>query len=156
MTCLLKHLTFNLSIILLVAAATMDVFAQAPAPDLPITLLDGAKTNANRLKGNIVLIMFQPDCDHCQREAEQISAHLQAFTKYTMYFVSSASAAEISKFAKEYKLQKPGILFGRAEGNHVVKAFGPIEAPSLYIYVDGKEVQSFNGEVAIEVVIKYL
>jgi peroxiredoxin len=156
MTCFFKPSTISLSVILLFMAVSTDIFAQAPAPDLPITLLNGAKTNANRLKGNIVLVMFQPDCDHCQREAEQISAHLQAFKKYTLYFISSASPPEISNFAKEYRLQKPGIVFGRAEGNDVLKAFGPIEAPSLYIYVDGKEVQSFNGEVAIEVVIKYL
>jgi hypothetical protein len=138
--------------------------AKTPAPtvnDLPamqITLLNGTKLSAKELALPAILIFFQPDCDHCQREAQQIGENLSAFKNYTLYFISSAAKANVQKFAGDYGLeQKDKVLFGVTTVSNILDNFGPIQAPSIYIYSDqGKRVQEFNGEVAIEVVLKYL
>lgn len=127
-------------------------------PTMPIQLNDGTELSAKTLEGKIILILFQPDCDHCQREAVQIRENLEAFKDYKLYFISSATLPEIEKFAADYELtDKDGVYFARTAAENVIGSFGPIEAPSLYLYsAEGKLVQSFNGEVDISVVLKYL
>jgi hypothetical protein len=127
-------------------------------PAMQITLLNGTKLSTKELALPSILILFQPDCDHCQREAQQISENLAAFKKYTLYFISSASEVSVQKFAQDYALtEKDNVLFGVTTVSGILDNFGPIQAPSIYIYSDqGKRVQEFNGEVAIEVVLKYL
>jgi peroxiredoxin len=127
-------------------------------PTFEISLLNGTKTPVNKLSGKVALILFQPDCDHCQREAQQIQQNLKGFKDFKLYFISSATAGEIDRFSKEYKLTNlPNVFFASTSAQNIVNAFGPIEAPSIYLYSsDGKMVEKFNGEVAIEVVLKYV
>ena len=137
--------------------------AETPAPanqqpDFLIVFLDGQKKSFQTLEGKVALILFQPDCDHCQREAADIEKNLPGFKDFKLYFVSSASLNEIDAFAREYKLKdKPNVFFGTTEAVNVLKHFGPVETPSLYLYSEQKQlIESFNGEVAIEVVVKYI
>lgn len=126
-------------------------------PAMPITLPDGSTFNAKELKGKIILVLFQPDCDHCQHEATEIQANLASFKSYTLYFVSSSPQAENEKFATDYKLKgESNIYFGTTASEHIINNFGPIQAPSVYIYSDQKLVKEFNGQVDVGVIIKYL
>lgn len=127
-------------------------------PAMTISLADGKTIDARNLKGKNVLVLFQPDCDHCQHEAEDIRENLEAFSGYTVYFISSAPMAEIEKFAADYKLSgKENIVFGWTATENVLNNFGPIQAPSVYIYADqGKLVQKFNGQTDVGVIVKYL
>jgi cytochrome oxidase Cu insertion factor (SCO1/SenC/PrrC family) len=131
---------------------------QNDLPAIRLTFPDGKKTTARELGGKTVLVLFQTDCDHCQREAEQIAAYSKSFEQYKVYFISSSPMSEILKFADTYHLSnKPNFYFAETPFDDVVNIIGPIETPSLYIYsTDRRLVQSFNGEVAIEVVVKYL
>jgi peroxiredoxin len=127
-------------------------------PAMQIVLLDGKEVKAKELVGKNVLILFQPDCDHCQHEAVAIEENLAAFRDYTVYFVSSAASSEIKKFSNDYKLSGiPNILFGTTTLENVLNNFGAIQAPSIYIYSpQGKLVQHFNGQTDIGVIMKYL
>jgi thiol-disulfide isomerase/thioredoxin len=127
-------------------------------PQLPFTQLDGAKVEANNLKGKTVLVMFQPDCDHCQREARQIQQNLDAFDDYAVYFVSDADLPQLETFAKEYNLAgEPNVHFAQASINDILRSLGPIEAPSLFVYSEeGRLVKSFIGETPIEEILKVL
>jgi peroxiredoxin len=127
-------------------------------PSLPVSLLNGKTIDLKNHQGQIILVLFQPDCDHCQREAKQIEEHLKSFKNYTMYFVSSAPVEGILKFSKDYHLdEKPNVLFGATSTTQIINNFGPIQAPSIYIYSQqGKLVHHFNGEVDIQVLLNYL
>ena len=70
---------------------------QSEIPDLWISLEDGRRQSASTLKGKIVIFLFQPDCDHCQREAADIARHISHFKDYQLYFVSSAPLKEVLK-----------------------------------------------------------
>lgn len=139
-------------------AEQKPVAAPNDLPAMTISLLDGKTIDAKTLTGKNVLILFQPDCDHCQHEAEAIREHLASFAGYTLYFVSSATLAEIEKFASDYKLSgNSHVVFGWTATENVLNNFGPIQAPSVYIYSDqGKLVQKFNGQTDISVILKYL
>jgi peroxiredoxin len=127
-------------------------------PNLPLTFPNGSQKSARELTGKMALILFQPDCDHCQREAQDIQKHLAAFKDVQLYFISSSSIDEMLEFGKNYGLTGlQNVTFARTGFQDVLNAYGPIDAPSLYLYdANGKLIQAFNGEVAIDVVVKYL
>ena len=136
------------------------VWRKAPPrlPDLPLTTTEGTQTNAQALEGKVILILFQPDCDHCQREAEAIREHLDAFKEYTLCFVTYAEMADIKQFAQDYELDgQENILFTFSEIQPILDNFGSIPTPSLYIYSDQQQlVKAFEGEAEIEEVLEYL
>jgi peroxiredoxin len=145
---------FSLSVLSLVLACSSKEKRDPSKTDLPsfqIELTTGQSVNGKDLEGNVVLILFQPDCDHCQHEAEDIEANLDLFANYTLYFVTSATTQEVKKFATDYKLNdKPNVLFGVTPGEAVYNQFGPIRVPSIYIYSEeGKLKKSFSGQTAI-------
>lgn len=140
------------------AAAPVAAAAPNDLPKLPITTLDGTKLMVNELKGSTVLVLFQPDCDHCQREAAQIRENIAAFDGYKIYFVSDANLPQLSQFAKTYKLSdQRNVHFAQTTINDILNQVGPIEAPSLFVYSpEGRLVKSFIGETPIEEILKVL
>jgi peroxiredoxin len=129
-----------------------------PKNDLPnmiITALDESKINVHALKENTILILFQPDCDHCQREAKAIRENLNAFKNYNLYFISADQLAAVKKFGEDYDLMgHTNVYFALTTVDNVIKNFGPIPSPSVYIYADQKLVQKFNGEVTIDRILQ--
>jgi peroxiredoxin len=120
-----------------------------------ITSLDESKINVHALKEKTILILFQPDCDHCQREAKEIRENLEAFKEYTLYFISADQMAAVKKFGEDYDLiGHTNIYFAVTTVDDVIKNFGGIPAPSVYIYDDQKLVQKFNGEVTIDRILQ--
>lgn len=127
-------------------------------PDLTITFADGSVESAKNLKGKFLLVLFQPDCDHCQREAQDFKNNMEHFRNIPLYFVSAAPMDEVLKFADDYQLsQFSNIRWGTTTVPKILDAFGPIEAPSAFLYDEnGVLVQNFNGEVAVEVIVRSL
>ncbi len=127
-------------------------------PPFPVKFTDGTTVEMNEISGKAVLVLFQPECDHCQREAMRIQENLDRFNDYQVYFISSASIYDNQQFATNYKLDKAtNFHFGFASPDHVVQQFGSIPTPSLYVYSDGgKLVNKFIGETPIEKILEVL
>jgi peroxiredoxin len=127
-------------------------------PDLWVILEDGTRQSTRTLRGKTMIFLFQPDCDHCQREAVDLEKHIAHFKDYQLYFISSAPMPEILKFAEDYKLRPyENLHWATTTAQNVISNFGPIDAPSVYLYSEaGKLIEKFNGEVAVEVILKYL
>jgi peroxiredoxin len=127
-------------------------------PDMRIRRLDQSEIDIKKLSGKVVLIFFFPECDHCQREASQISQSIAAFNNVTLYFITSDTAEKTEGFANDYLLNDlNNVVFGNTSAESVLKNFGPIDTPSIYIYsAEQKLVKAFNGEVSISEVLKYI
>lgn len=126
-------------------------------PTMQITMLDDSQVSIHTLTGKIILILFQSDCDHCQREAREIRENLDAFNGYSIYFLSADEASAVHKFANDYNLLgQKNIYFARTTVDDVIKNFGSIPAPSVYVYANQRLVQKFNGEVAIEKILNVI
>lgn len=127
-------------------------------PTMSLKLLEGEQIEVRELPGNTILILFFSDCDHCQREAKAIHERIDAFKNYTVYFISSDSLKDIQKFADDYQLNAiPNVKFGNTEVAMVIRSFGAVPTPSVYIYSSQKKlVKQFNGETDIEEIIKFL
>lgn len=126
-------------------------------PSMNLTILSGSQVNTQSLTDKSILILFQPDCDHCQREAKEIREHIEAFKDYAVYFISADPMPAIEKFAKDCGLKnQANFFFGMTTVENVLNNFGPIPAPSVYIYSDKVLVQKFNGEVSIDKILQAL
>lgn len=116
---------------------------------------DQSTVDLRELEGKIMLVLFQPDCDHCQREAQEIRKNLNKFNEYALYFISADQMPAIEQFGRTYDLLgHSNIKFGATTVENVLGNFGPISAPSVYIYVDQKLVKKFNGEVGIDLILQ--
>jgi len=127
-------------------------------PYLDYKSLKGEPSSTRTLSGSSILILFNTDCDHCQREATEIAEKSVAFKNYELLFIASDSIHQIKNFAKTYNLaDKPNVKFGRAEYQDVYMNFGAISTPAIYIFNrERKFVKSFLGETPVEELIKYL
>ena len=127
-------------------------------PALPVTLLDSTQIIVRELPGNTILVFSLSDCDHCQREADVIKENLAAFKNYTLYFLSHEPAATQMAFAETHGLAgEPNVKFGKVAVNMIIRNFGAIPTPSMYIYAEGKNlVKQFNGETPIEDIMAVL
>lgn len=127
-------------------------------PAFMMTLTSGEALMTNTLPGRLVLIFYNPACDHCQREAEAIRTGLGVFQNYSLYFIAANSLEEIRQFAKDYDLEgHQNILFARAEVADVIREMGPMGTPALFIYSSDKQlVKKFDGETKVEEIVKYL
>lgn len=135
-----------------------EVQAPNDLPNMTIAFLDGSQMHAKKLEGKTVIILFFPDCDHCQREAVQIQKELASFKDHTLYFLTTAQKQETEKFAIDYKLNNiENVKFGFITVNDVLTNFGSVSTPSLYIYsAEHKLIQKFNGETQIDQVLNYI
>jgi len=127
-------------------------------PTMVLKELDGSSIFTKELSPDrIILILFQPDCDHCQREARQIKENIGAFADYSLYFISADSLNEINNFSITYALNDISTIhFAQADVQSILDNFGPIPAPSLYIYSAGKLIAKFNGETKIDEILNSL
>lgn len=126
-------------------------------PPLNIMKTDGNSLSLKEVEDKAVLIFFNPDCDHCQREATQISKQKSAFKDYKVYFISVDSISKIEKFAKEYDLMENNFVFAQANGYEVYAAVGAMQSvPAIFIYNKKKLVKRTEGEVQLEELMKYL
>src|SRR5689334_3320362 len=90
-------------------------------PAMLITTTQGQPIFTKDLSGKTILILFQPDCDHCQREAKQIRDSLSAFQDYEMYFISTAMPADLEKFSADYKFTgEPNVHFANTSLDHIL------------------------------------
>lgn len=127
-------------------------------PYLTYQTLKGDTVTTRDLPGGSILILFNTECDHCQREAKEISEKIEAFKNYELLFIAADSVHKIDHFSKTYNLaNNPRVKFGRAEYQDVFINFGAVPTPSVYIYSRQKKfVKSFLGETPVEELIKYL
>ncbi len=132
--------------------------APGALPAFMITLTTGEQLMSNTLSGNLILIFYNPECDHCEREAEDIRKNLGLFENYSLYFIAASPLDVISEFARKYDLVgHSNVKFARAEIPDVMREMGPLGTPSLFIYSKEKQlVKKFDGETPVEEIAKFL
>jgi hypothetical protein len=63
--------------------------------------------------------------------------------------------SSIEAFGKSYDLMgQSNVNFASTSVENVLRSFGPIPAPSIYIYTDQKLKKKFNGEIGIESILQ--
>ena len=158
---IMKQVSLFFLLLMACAQPRKETAAAAPSKGLPafmMTLTSGEQQMSNSLPGNLILIFYNPDCDHCQREAKEIGERLDLFRKYSLYFIAASPMERIKQFAMEYKLAgQSNVVFAAAAVPDVVREMGPMGTPCMFIYSQEKELKKkFDGETPIEEIAKAL
>lgn len=127
-------------------------------PNFEMRGLDNKVVSAEQLAAGkpTVLVFFKPDCEHCQREAEQIGRLKASFAHTNLLMVSWDELPEIRKFAEKYGLQEPVRLY-QINPNTLAQLFGTIQLPSAYVYDANQNlIQQFSGETRVEAILSYV
>ena len=107
-------------------------------PPLQLILADSVTkyTKADLPKKKPVLIMlFSPDCDHCQHQTEDILANMDKLKDVQIVMCSYQPMETIRAFKEKYKLaQYPNIMIGRDTKYFVPSFYGVNSLPYLAFY----------------------
>ena len=123
----------------------------------PVTLLlpdSSSQTIKNNLpeKRVVMLMIFNPGCEHCQRETEEPIQHIGEFRKVRIIMASMMSLPDIKSFIEKYQLnQYENIIVGQDTQFFLPIFFRISNLPFLAFYHKKKELISvFEGSLPIE------
>lgn len=119
-------------------------------PELRVEFTSGSMSSFRELD-NVIIIFFNPQCDHCQNEATAIANERSVFDDYEVYFITSDSLENAGKFAREFRLEAKNFHFGHATPPAVFEAMGPVRSiPTMYVYKKRVLKKIFSGETSLE------
>ncbi|MEJ0031368.1 MAG: redoxin domain-containing protein [Bacteroidota bacterium] len=136
--------------VVLNAKPTASVLANG-MPLLTVTKEDGSTMSLKDLTGKVLLVCYNPDCDHCQREGKRLSENKDMIKDYQVYFLTPDVKNQANTFAKDYNLIEPNIYFVTAEVTPIIRAIGSINTvPTFFIFRDQQLIKRMEGEVSME------
>ena len=128
-------------------------------PPIQILLSDSVTmfTKAD-LKENkpLLLMIFSPDCSHCQHETEEMIAHKDEMKDIQIVMITLYSFEKMKDFITRYKLdQLPNVTVGR-DINYFTPGFYSLRnLPFMAMYgKNGQLIGGFEGSLSIPEVIK--
>ncbi len=120
-------------------------------PNLNVNDLNGSTMQLRDLSGEIAVIFFNPDCDHCENQARFIQAKKELFKDKHLYFISAADVPQITNFISRFQMTEPNYHFSHANPAEVVNSVGSFSAmPTILIYKDKKRLAKFEGTTPAE------
>jgi peroxiredoxin len=117
------------------AAANFQARAEMPA--FSFTQFDGEPFTRDSLRPGVptVLVLFDPDCEHCQEELTTIQQSIAAFQGVELLLVSPADRSRLIPYASEKGLTGlPGVHVVGTEAPHFLEMFGTTKMPTTFFY----------------------
>lgn len=105
-----------------------------------------------------VIIIFSPDCDHCQQATKELTANIRLFKKAQIVMASSLEYAYLKKFYGEYKIADYSNIIMGCDPSYFLGTFFRVRSfPAIFVYdKKGNFVQSFDGSVPVEKIAEAL
>ncbi len=133
-------------------------------PNVPpfsiINVADSSKFTKENLakKKATLIIIFSPDCDHCQYETKELTKHIALFKKAQIILASPKGYTEVKKFYEDYNIsQHPNIIMGTDPSYFFGTFFKVRSFPSIFLYdKKGKFVKSFDGNTSVQQIAEFL
>ena len=119
----------------------------ADLPSLTLTTLGGTAVQF-KTDSSLVLIYFNSECDHCQREIVAIHSSMDLFKSSRLVFMSSQSLDEIKTFANGFDFAScTNVTFVKIGHQELAEVFGTLTVPQIFVFgTNGKLVSLFSGE----------
>lgn len=101
------------------------------------------------------IIIFSPDCSHCEHEASEIQKNADKFKNVLFVWDSYREMDLIKKFATKYNLEgQPNVIIGRDPGFTIPSFFRPRMTPFVALYKNGDFVKVWQQGVEPDELIK--
>jgi thioredoxin-related protein len=127
-------------------------------PGLQLFLSDSSKyTNENLpRKKQVLLMLYSPDCDHCQHEAEQIAARKDDLRDTHIIMATTFPIIRMNEFAAKYGLNKMENVVMAKDPYYILLSFYAIRNfPYMALYdKKGKLIRTYEGSVGIDKVLQ--
>lgn len=109
-------------------------------------------------KTPVFLIVFNPECDHCQHETEEILKNIDRFKNIRIVMATMAELRLMKDFIQHYNLgEYENITVGRDTNYFLMTFFHMHNMPFLAFYNRKKELISvFEGSMPVEKVLEEL
>ena len=140
---------------------TLGLFAQSDTslplykqfPDLPPLSVyrypDSLKITKPMLASKVktMVMVFSPDCDHCQQATEDLLKNMEQFKKVQIVMVTFANFGMIKPFYDVYHLNRyPNILVGYDPAYMLGTFYNVKNFPAVFLYdKKGKLITGFEG-----------
>ncbi len=105
-------------------------------------------TNGQLPKGKpLVLIFFNPDCEHCQKETKELLAYKEELKNIPIVMISALSYKLIKEFYLDYSIASmPNITMGQDVNYLLGTKYSPHRYPAIFVYdAKGKLAKIFAG-----------
>lgn len=105
-----------------------------------------------------IIMVFSPDCDHCQHETRELIKNIELFKKVQIVMTSPTAYPYIKKFYEEYEIAKyPNIIMGRDPAYYLGTFYKIRSFPAIFLYnKKGELVSAFDGTVPVEKIAEAL
>jgi hypothetical protein len=129
-------------------------------PPMNVMTMDNKKiTNADVANdANFFLMLFNPTCDHCERQTDSLREHIGLFKKSKLVLVATPiTKTYVPSFIQGHKLENyPQIQVG-IDSALCDRTFVYMSLPQINIYnKDRVLIKIFSGNVAIDSLKKYI
>lgn len=107
-------------------------------------------------KKQVLLMLFSPDCEHCQHEAEQIAANKEAFKDKHILMVSTFPIFRIKEFAEKYGVAKMENVVVAKDPYYLLVSFYAIRNfPFMALYnKKGDLIETHEGSIGIDKILQ--
>ena len=102
---------------------------------------------------NTIIFYFDPECEHCQHEAEEVKKQAKRFDNSKLFWLSTEPLTKLRQFEATYALQKtvPQLTIAQISKSDAYNKFGFQSVPTIMVYDSGgKFVKKYVGETKIE------
>ncbi len=115
------------------------------------------KDDLSKRKATIIII-FSPDCEHCQHETNELKTHIKLFKKVQIIMASPVEHSYLKKFYDEYEIAGyPNIILGRDPTNFFGTFYNVHTVPAIFVYdKKGNFVNRFDVTVPITKIAEVL
>jgi hypothetical protein len=129
-------------------------------PAFSITSIDGKEITNKQLPTKYkytCIIIFSPDCSHCEHEASEISKNADKFKDVLFVWDSYREMDLIKKFATKYNLAgQPNVVIGRDPAFSIPTFFRPKMTPFVALYNNGNLVRIWDQGAEVNELIKII
>lgn len=156
------RIPFGVSIIFCFVAMSFSLQGNSQTiPSFKITLSNNKIFYAADLPKDkpLVLIYFDPDCDHCQKLMTELFRKINSFKKAQMVLVTFKSVAEVAAFEKKYGTRKYANIKVGTEGTlfYLRNYYKLVKMPFTALYdKKGNYNYSYRDETLVDDLIKRL
>jgi thioredoxin-related protein len=107
-------------------------------------------------KKPVLLMLFSPDCSHCQHTAEEMLAKKDQLKDIHIVMATLHPINQMNAFVEKYKLkQLPNVVVGRDMFYLMPSFYGIKSLPYLAFYnKKGQLIKGFEGSMSIEKILQ--
>jgi thioredoxin-related protein len=129
-------------------------------PPLKLLLTDSSTIfTDNDLRNNkpLFLILFSPDCEHCQKETEELIEKIDSFKNIQIVMATFMPVDKIKPFYENYRLDRFSNIIVGYDMQHTLTTYYRISYTPFLAFYDkkGNLIDGFQGALPLTKVLGY-